>query len=454
MVFQSLTALMRARSGAMAPLLAIALLGLAPVAAITVDAVQAWTAKNNLQDGLDAALLAVARANPKTPSEMDDIARHFITANLADRHGGTIIALKVTRVADGEYTGEVTIRVPTFFGGLLGANNMQAGVNSHVKVGKSNVEVVLALDTTGSMAGSRINALRDAAKDFVKEMVKEPDTRVGIVPFARHVNIGMRNRNAPGFDIPADSRTCRMETVPVHSNYRNCVQIHHNSTCWNDGTPYPCPWTENRCDYDTTWVEEERCHDLEWRGCVSLRHTPLHKDDDASSNKISGIMNASCGQELQPLTDKQGPLISTIASMNVGDETFLPGGLSMGWAVLSHRLPFVEGVDPAASADTMRAIVLMTDGVNTVSKNPTEIGHWGNNGAEANTMTQEVCDAIKADNVLVFTVGFEVTDAAAIALLRNCATAPNFAYDAKNPAALKKAFADIGATLSRLRLAE
>jgi Flp pilus assembly protein TadG len=328
------------RAGDIAPIAALAFLILTPLMAVAIDTSQTWAAKRGLQDALDAALLAVARERPENQSDIDAIAAAYVASNLSDRYGATITTLSIRRIDDGHYTGTATADVTTIFAGIFGMDTMQAGAEGDVKVDRSKLDVVLSLDTTGSMAGTRIAGLKTAARDFVDTMLDDnPEAvRIGIVPFARYVNIGMMHRNEPGFAIPADSRVCRMEWQTEYFNCTNCTSTEVTGTCYNDGVPYACSWTDQRCDCETRSVEREVCTDTIWHGCVGSRAAPLNTQDDNANIAIPGVMNRTCGTALRRLTNDASRLRDTIDDLDVGNETYLPVGLSMGWAADSGPL--------------------------------------------------------------------------------------------------------------------
>lgn len=443
--------------GAVAPIAAVVLVALAPMTGLAVDFVYATSARAALQEAIDAALLAVAREDPDSQADIDRIANRFFQSNLDDRYDLANLTVSVQRVDEGAYTGSASGEVPLWFGGLFGQDMMRAAVDGSVRVNLTDLEVVLALDTTGSMQGAKLDALKGAATDFVDTMMTGDNVRAGIVPFARYVNIGMSNRNEPGFDIPPDSRSCRMEWRNENVNCRNCRRIPRSGTCYNDGAPYTCTWTETRCDCDTRRVEREVCDVRTWRGCVGSRNEPLNtRDDGASVNKIPGLLNISCGAALTRLTNDARTLRTAVNGLVATGLTYIPSGLSMAWATLSHRVPFTQGSDPAAASNRnlLRAIVLMTDGANTASKRSGQPDHEGTNTGAANTVTSDLCENIKRDNVILFTISFDVSDNTIKNLLRGCATSPGYAFDADNAAELNEAFDRIATSLSRLRLTQ
>ena len=72
----------------------------------------------------------------------------------------------------------------------------------------------------------------------------------------------------------------------------------------------------------------------------------------------------------------------------------------------------------------------------------------------ANEITEKVCDEIKANDIELYTIAFEITDTATKELLKRCATNPDFYYDAKNSADLKAAFAQISDEFRDIALAK
>ena len=95
------------------------------------------------------------------------------------------------------------------------------------------LEVILVLDKTGSMAGAKLEALKAAAAELVEQIMDGENVRVGIVPFAQYVNIGLDLRNEPGFLVPAEQEVCGPWTDWVASNERDCTP----EGCQYDWTP-------------------------------------------------------------------------------------------------------------------------------------------------------------------------------------------------------------------------
>ena len=101
----------------------------------------------------------------------------------------------------------------------------------------------------------------------------------------------------------------------------------------------------------------------------------------------------------------------------------------------------------------------MTDGANTqsIADQPNQFGfnglyHWQNDVEDANTVTSTLCENIKNENILIYSIAFDVTDAHTNNLLRNCANKPSQFYSAANASELSLAFQNIGEELAAVRL--
>ena len=66
--------------------------------------------------------------------------------------------------------------------------------------------------------------------------------------------------------------------------------------------------------------------------------------------------------------------------------------------------------------------------------------------------TTEVCNAIKAEVILIYTITFQVDSNSARNLMRNCATDSSKYFDSPNAATLTQTFRAIGKELSNLRI--
>lgn len=101
----------------------------------------------------------------------------------------TVTSAGVTRSV--EARGDINLR--TLFIDSAGVPNVNAGARSRAAQGAGNVEIVLALDVSGSMSsGGRMAALRTAAQNFVTTVLSNTsgNVSVAIVPYNGQVNLG------------------------------------------------------------------------------------------------------------------------------------------------------------------------------------------------------------------------------------------------------------------------
>jgi hypothetical protein len=226
--------------------------------------------------------------------------------------------------------------------------------------------------------------------------------------------------------------------------------------------------------YDNSYIDDADCGESR-----SSRRTPdkcqryTGKYDDAEEDDDDAAgPNWNCPpRAITPLTDVQGQVVSAIETLKPNGNTVIPAGLLWGWRVLSPSEPFTEG-KPYDAEKWVKAIVLLTDGENFVdggngnhngsSYNAfgyAQEGHLGStSGSNAestlNTKLGTVCSGVKAQNILIFTIGFQITDTTTQNLLKNCATKPDMYYNSPSNSQLSSIFQDIAQGLGELRIAQ
>ena len=143
-------------------------------AAYMIDVSMITRTKTELQQALDAAVLAVAREGKDISlSEAELIAKHFLDTNLTDGHSGLVVKKDGTR-----FTVEADPKAPMAFGGLLGYSSWPVKGKATADIAYASYEIALVLDTTGSMAGGKLSAMKDAVLGLIDTMatqVKDPE---------------------------------------------------------------------------------------------------------------------------------------------------------------------------------------------------------------------------------------------------------------------------------------
>jgi len=391
------------RRGSILPMFALSLVMLCGAVGLSVDGARVYGAKQKLQAAVDSAVLAAARramADGDTDDVNEAFAR-FLAASLVDpeiRVRSSAPDLSTPRRVSAQLVADVS----TIFMPVLGFESVEIRVGSSATFTFTRLEIALALDNTGSMLGSKLDALKISAKRMVDDLLdKAPnpgDTRFALVPFAQYVNVGTGNRTAPWMDVPVD---------PLNA----------------------------------------------WNGCVGSRPSPLNTQDGSYGTRVPGILGVMCPSPIQPLTASRAELENAIDAMAAVGSTYIPSGLMWGWRVLSTQAPFAESAGDRVDGEgnkINKVLILMTDGENTAS--PSFPGHAGTDITLANQLTTQSCEAIKADRVRIFTIAFDVASDPIKDLLRACATNPGLFFDAADASQLDAAMQAIGSQLGGLRL--
>ena len=156
--------------------------------------------------------------------------------------------------------------------------------------------------------------------------------------------------------------------------------------------------------------------------------------------------------------------------MIASGSTNIPTGLAWGWRVISPGEPFTDGVD-YDDDETIKAIVLLTDGENWLGNlNNHNKAYYNAYGYVANgrlgtsnpsdakdeldNRTAELCENIKAEDVTIYTLTFDLGNGPIKDLMEACATSPSHYYDANNSSELAESFSAIATDLSNLRISK
>ena len=454
----------RDRRGNTAIVFALSAVPLVMIGGGTIDYLGSYKMKARLQAAVDAAALAAASSHNLTKSERKKAGRKALKLNFSSAGAKKQKVTAHFKITKKEVTVTAATKMPTTFLRIAGISKMDIAAKALVKRDFGNLELALVLDNTYSMTGSKIKTLRKAARKLVKSIYKADDgnnIKIALVPFTRYVRIDTKYKTAPWMEAPHEysvhyPKKCKTE--PEYEDY-NCRTVY--GTSFLDGILQS--WHYKKCDQRPTGKMVENCSSeytvhYTWKGCVGSRAYPLNaKDESYGSDKIIPLVGVNnCPQKVKPLTDKSGEddLITMINDMTPRDgQTYIPAGLIWGWRTLSAVAPFAEG-KPYAK-DNKKALVLMTDGANTVIA----AGKYHNNGPsypkapEADTLTAEICENIKKQNIRLYTVAFEVTDPATKNMLESCATSSADFFDATDDAKLLAAFQNIARSLQTVYLA-
>ncbi|WP_297732406.1 pilus assembly protein TadG-related protein [uncultured Maricaulis sp.] len=481
--------------GNVAMLFSLLLVPICVLAGGAVDVNQALNARTRLSSALDAAALAVGVRISISEADAAGLAEDFINANYpADELG----AIQNVTVNLDETNDRVTVRaesrVETIILGLVGIEHITVHWESEVQRARSSLELVMVLDNTGSMGGSKIASLRDAGlllTDILFDGADADRLKIGLVPFSATVNVGTGHArdwwldpdarsplHAENFD-PVANRWDLYDTIR-NRNWTGCVEARAIPHDIEDTTPDPS-------DPDTLFVpyfapdESNYANNAGYANSylndgmggyderARMRNTPKYTHAWINSNS-RGPQWGCTARPITPLTNHRRTIDNAIEDMIASGTTNIPIGVSWGVRVLSPGMPFTEGVG-FEEDDTIKAMVVLTDGENYLNgrNNPNYSDYSGYGYVRdgrlgvtstsdytirnaLNARTAAACEYAKSLGIRVYTITFQVSSSTTRDMMRDCATHPTLYYDSPSDAALRSAFEMIAGDLTNLRL--
>ncbi len=420
---------------------------------VAIDFAGITSEKSTLQDMSDAAVLAAVSSGEENLAVLKKIAAESLKANNFSN-----LPIDFDLKLDGQ---TVTIELKSSYNtklmSFVGQDKMPVGALSEAKLPEEiPINIALVLDRTGSMAGANMTSLQAASAVLVDEFSSyDSDTRVAVVPFSNYVNVGLANRNETWIDVPADGTIdhpageCYM-VQPTECTATEDYDIisdgvktgETGKSCTNSVAVGP---EEQYCP--PAWTET-----ITWNGCIGSRDGIYNQTASYKGKRIPGIMNVECGEEVLPLTTDMTQVKARIDSLTASKNTYIPAGLINGWRMLDADKPF--GNLSNKEEKRKRALILMTDGANTISlEDPYMTGaHKGSDADEANDLTATLCKNIKDEGIDIWAVAYNFDDAVAKNMLQACSSSSGQFFDASNQADLIKAFEEISKSLFTVRL--
>jgi hypothetical protein len=316
------------------------------------------------------------------------------------------------------------------------------------------------------MKGPNMAALIKAGGEMMEELDKsDANIKVSLVPFAQRVNVGKNQRGAAWLDIDKDGTKepyeyCYMERETIKE--RECKKTGRKITrdVYNDGVKVGTEtYDETVCTKGEYKDIGEKCttgyHKFKWTGCMESRSTPYNTQAAYNGRRMPGHYSLSrrkCPQPLTPLTKDLKEVKRSLGNLDARGDTYLPAGLIWGWRTLDGKEPFAEAAK--AKPETIKAVLFMTDGANTRSLRDDHL-HNGYDKAAGLAKAEEICAAIKADDIQIYTVAYRLPDGteSTTDMLKRCATSPGQAFSAENAAELTQTFKNIASMLDNTRLA-
>lgn len=385
-------------------LAAVAVTGLIGAA---LDFSRAASTQTSLQRALDGVALLAAKSRdklggtPMTDEQATDYVRQtFPTARING------LNIKITFQGDRVLVTGSAI-VPTTIANVIGVKEVPVSGVAEAMF-DTRVEIVLVLDTTGSMrTGEKLPTLKAAAKSFIDKMERSPtapsNVKIGLVPFEENVNLG-------------------------GMKYASWVDSAQTQSWITSPGTLGCIWDRAK-DYDVSDAN------------------PISSDTKfgADPNRTRDCAVAPMVQ----LTNNFDLLRTTIDGMKADGATNLTIGLAWGLHLLTPSSP-VTNAAPLRSPDVSKYIIFMTDGLNNKSrhfkaKDDTDTATI----AQLNDRTKLVCRAIKDSDIKVYTAKIIEGDSN---VLSQCATSTSMHYDVTEIGQLSPVFDKIYNSMVGTRL--
>lgn len=270
--------------------------------------------KTKIAAAADAAALAGAQLYGSTPAQRNARAQDTFNAALSEMPRVSLVLFTASDVTTaGVYSGfkvEVAATTETFIGKIFGMDTLPLGARAEASLGDGGkLEIALVLDTTGSMAGSKLASLKTAANSLVTNLdnkkLHADQIKYALVPFAQYVNVGLGNRNKPWISVPSDSSTTQnvcWNDYPVTST-TNCRTT--TASYMNDGVPVS--YQTQTCDYTygpPVQVVDSSQQPRIWNGCVGSRNYPLNIQDGNYGTPVPGAAKRMVSWRSRALDDK------------------------------------------------------------------------------------------------------------------------------------------------------
>ena len=427
------------KRGHVAVILAFSIFPLAVVAGFGIDYQLVTTKKNKAQFTLDSAVIAGSRKMQEnaTPDSVKLMVRQYFDAALTTNEGTLDCDEPEINIENQNLSATTICSQATTLSSIAGVDEMRFRISSASTYGIGKVDVSFVFDVSGSMIGSRMDALKDAAVVAVDELLPddpseghEEDIRISMVSYNNSLNAGDFFQAATG--------------VEPDQQYRYYSYYYRR---W-----YNIPYTTT-CVFQRTGSE---------------KFTDAPPESGAYSTAASYWDREDCrGSEPVALTTNRNKLVSHIQSLNPSGGTAGHLGVAWGWYMISpdwwdglqsSMVDQTGTTSPALSAamvggtpreygepDTAKALILMTDGSFNATIN--------NSQGSSTWQAQQLCNNIKETGIVIYSVAFQAPQSGQD-VLEYCASGPEFFFDPSNGQELTQAYQVIATSISDLRLTQ
>lgn len=433
------------------------------VGGIGVDLMRNEMERTRLQAVSDRAVLAAADLDQ--PLDPEAVVRDYFTksgmgdyvSNVTVTDGLNFRTVKV----------DATTTMNTQFMGSLGVDTLTIPATSTAEEKINKVEISMVLDISGSMRhNNKMDNLQDAAGVFIDTVLKpenEDLISISVVPYTAQVNAGE--------DIFDQLNITRRHP------YSFCVDF--------EEADFNSPGISLSQEYDHMQHFEAGSN---WNG-----------NDYRNRGTRNNISNPGCPkrefEEIEAFSQNAASLKARINQFQPRANTAIHLGMKWGVAMLDPAFRPINqalGTDPVfavrpadyGDTDTLKTIILMTDGENVPTTrinsryyaNGSHAGHWSDyplywylnryvrssdhwkwrytkyTPGQADNMLHNICEAAKDERIVIWSIGFEVTDHGAN-VMEDCASSPSHFFRVEG-IEITEAFEAIARQINQLRLTQ
>ena len=467
----------RDQRGNAAMMFGLAVVPLLAGAGLALDSLLAYSVEDQLQKSLDAAGLAAGRT--AVPENVEADATSYFNSNFGS--GAKLATAKDLKVkvnaAGDELTLSASAVMPTRFMRLFGYDTVQVTAATVIHRETRGMELALVFDNTGSMVdGNKIGGLKTAAHDlsifFMPTRTRRETCGSPWYPtLPRSMSVPATRHSWPP---PIGSTPTRRPTRPTAGTV----------ACWRARHPRTRP-TIRPASRALRAISTRTCRRPTGRAGRTIGARPLAADPQVhhllGQRRLLGRLWPQCrlpdrhhAAGAGEIEDRGGHRCAAAMVSRRHDHQRGPGlGLARAVAALARPVEGAASTLPLdyASPNTDKVLVLLTDGDNqmlvqtyngnkvspyTAYQSHTGLGVTSESAAktELDKRTTAVCTAIKKVGIRLYTVSFgSVPSTGGQALLKSCATRPEYYFHSPDNASLRTAFRSIGGQLSNLRIA-
>lgn len=411
-----------------------------------LDLASAQLVRERLTNTLDAAALAGAGSASDEAAIRQRVLDFFHANFPADELGVTFDPQVVVNGDEIHVYGHAYYS--TLFLHILGIDQIDVEAETVVQRNVQGIEVALVMDNTGSMAtNNNIGALRTAATNFVNILYdlaeKDAFIRIGLVPYSTSVNVGPYGL---GLDHEGGDYGAAFVNNPQNRSYSPGSNHNWGGCVLADDNPLDTQ------DHEGPWDMYRWCRRVSDDYPICDRYWSNYYRTYLPRRSANNICPRT---PIVPLTNDRDLLLDTIDSMQASGHTLGNYGMAWGHRVLSPEYPFEEG----AKWDSLywrKAIVMMTDGVNTMHPTYSAYGRTSDHNIGPNDLNErfaEVCENLKDEDVLIYTITFTSgVSEDTKQFYKNCATSLDNYHDAPTQDDLIDVFEAISRNLSNLHI--